>query len=396
MARRLWLAALLGLIAVGASHARLHGEDDDQQTTELAFAVKGMINNFAPQKLPGGVLHGWFAPGDAPPCVKDCVGGTIMAAPGNGILIGDTTQDDPVNEIRFQQRRNTKNEGLLKGISEELQDIQTSLTHTERLKAETQEKIEQIKSNNAQLQAKLESVMDQPGEPGPPGPMGPRGGPGPRGEPGPEGAWERGPQGVRGMRGIPGQPGAPGQDGEEGGKGPPGLPGAPGKTGPDGRAGDVGYANVQPGPPGPPGAPGPQGDAGPDGPAGRPGVDGVDGDSPRGPPGLPGPQGFQGGDRQRFQEYFARYISGSTRARNLFAKGAAGAAALKGTGAGRASRGAAGARGYTDTAAKQHALRAVVQAAAGRVPGELPASRIRKLQVDASKMMRKLAAEEEA
>jgi len=38
----------------------------------------------------------------------------------------------------------------------------------------------------------------------------------------------------------------------------------------------------------------------------------------------------------------------------------------------------------------------VVQAAAGRVPGELPASRIRKLQVDASKMMRKLAAEEEA
>ncbi|KAJ1485608.1 hypothetical protein T484DRAFT_1945193 [Baffinella frigidus] len=294
MARQLLGAVVLALL-VGGCDAGRRRQDDGQPTTELAFAVHGMINNFAPAQLPGGVLHGWFSPGDSPPCTVDCPGGTVMAAPGNGILVGDVTQDDPVSAIRATQDDNTRSEAILHGISGDLQDIVSSVSHADRLKHDVETKMDKIKSNNALLSARLDSIMEQPGETGEGGPRGPRGSSGPRGEMGPVGKWVRGPNGIDGPRGTPGRMGPPGKDGAEGPKGASGYAGPIGKDGPDGHPGAAGFANLQRGPPGPPGAAGAPGDQGPEGGPGMNGPDGVDGQSPRGPPGAPGPRGYQGG-----------------------------------------------------------------------------------------------------
>lgn len=173
MARQLLGAVVLALL-VGGCDAGRRRQDDGQPTTELAFAVHGMINNFAPAQLPGGVLHGWFSPGDSPPCTVDCPGGTVMAAPGNGILVGDVTQDDPVSAIRATQDDNTRSEAILHGISGDLQDIVSSVSHADRLKHDVETKMDKIKSNNALLSARLDSIMEQPGETGEGGPRGPR------------------------------------------------------------------------------------------------------------------------------------------------------------------------------------------------------------------------------
>ena len=172
------LGSLLFLVAValllGGCDAGRRRQDDGQPTQELAFAVHGMINNFAPAQLPGGVLNGWFGPGDSPPCKADCPGGTVMAAPGNGILEGDDNNDDPVSAIRATQQENTRAEGILNGISGDLRDIASSVSHADRLKLEDEAKMEKIKSNNELLAQKLDSIMEQPGETGPGGPRGPR------------------------------------------------------------------------------------------------------------------------------------------------------------------------------------------------------------------------------
>ena len=131
-----WRAWML-LLCVGLGEGQ-RVNTDEQQTSELAFAITGTIDNFAPSRFPNGVLKGTYVTGcGAPPCgmvasplapmsfpgtVAGPYGGNpyvggpyhpvvsapgVYASPGNGILIaGDGNQDDPVDEIRFTQAKN--------------------------------------------------------------------------------------------------------------------------------------------------------------------------------------------------------------------------------------------------------------------------------------------------
>ena len=155
-AARLGLALLLVALAA-ARPAR----PDEQQTSELAFAVSGTIDNFAPSRFPNGVLKGTYVtsgPGcAAPPCgvgpatatagplpYSGVVGGPyhavvsapgVYAAPGSGILIaGDGQQDDPVDEIRFTQAKNNMAAAELSVVPIDLRKIDLALDHSDRIK----------------------------------------------------------------------------------------------------------------------------------------------------------------------------------------------------------------------------------------------------------------------
>jgi hypothetical protein len=139
---------------------------DEQQTSELAFAITGTIDNFAPSRFPNGVLKGTYVTGcGAPPCgmvasplgpmsfpgtVPGPYGGNryvggpyhpvvsapgVYASPGNGILIaGDGNQDDPVDEIRFTQAKNNMAAAELSVVPTDLRKIDLALDHSDRIK----------------------------------------------------------------------------------------------------------------------------------------------------------------------------------------------------------------------------------------------------------------------
>lgn len=249
-----------------------------RQTTQLAFAVSGSLENFAPSRFPGGVLQGsYFAAGPAcaaPPCVQvgpaapraanaipAAAGGPVphpvvtapgvFAAPGAGILVaGDGVQDDPVDEIRFTQAKNNLAAAELSTVPTDLRKIDLALDHSDRVKQELDDKIAQIRQSNRELEATLHSILQAPDRIGLPGPPGMRGLPGRRGPPGAPGKAVPGP---RGIRGPPGKVGLRGVRGPMGKAGPPGAPGPQGNPGAPGSNGLQGLPGINSKIVGPPG-----------------------------------------------------------------------------------------------------------------------------------------------
>jgi len=155
-------SALLLLVVVLVDGRRV--PRNEQQTSELAFAVSGTIDNFAPSRFPNGVLKGSYVTGGcgAPPCGISLpmgmpmgtgpygpayggpVGGPVhavvsapgvYAAPGSGILIaGDGQQDDPVDDIRFTQAKNNMAAAELSVVPIDLRKIDLALDHSDRIK----------------------------------------------------------------------------------------------------------------------------------------------------------------------------------------------------------------------------------------------------------------------
>ena len=154
-------AALLGILALAEGQ---RAPQSEQQTSELAFAVSGTIDNFAPSRFPNGILKGSYVtsgPGcGAPPCgmapgpmmapgagpvpYSGAVGGPfhavvsapgVYAAPGSGILIaGDGQEDDPVDDIRFTQAKNNMAAAELSVVPIDLRKIDLALDHSDRIK----------------------------------------------------------------------------------------------------------------------------------------------------------------------------------------------------------------------------------------------------------------------
>jgi hypothetical protein len=152
----------LAVLLAAALLAAAAGER--QETEELAFAVTGTIDNFAPSRFPSGVLKGTYVAGGcgAPPCglappagpfgmagagpvpYAGPVGGPVhavvsapgvYAAPGSGILIaGDGQQDDPVDDIRFTQAKNNMAAAELSVVPIDLRKIDLELDHSDRIK----------------------------------------------------------------------------------------------------------------------------------------------------------------------------------------------------------------------------------------------------------------------
>lgn len=145
------------VVVVGKATVRTH----EQQTSELAFAVSGTIDNFAPSRFPNGVLKGAYVTSGpsgcaAPPCgagplpaagpvpYAGAVGGPyhavvsapgVYAAPGSGILVaGDGQEDDPVDEIRFTQAKNNMAAAELSVVPIDLRKIDLALDHSDRIK----------------------------------------------------------------------------------------------------------------------------------------------------------------------------------------------------------------------------------------------------------------------
>jgi hypothetical protein len=283
---------------------------DEQQTSELAFAITGTIDNFAPSRFPNGVLKGTYVTGcGAPPCgmvasplgpmsfpgtVAGPYGGNpyvggpyhpvvsapgVYASPGNGILIaGDGNQDDPVDEIRFTQAKNNMAAAELSVVPTDLRKIDLALDHSDRIKEELTEKISKIRESNRELENTLKKISNAPDRPGFPGPPGPRGLPGFKGQPGAPGVGYRGARGIRGPPGIPGLPGVRGPIGKNGATGAPGPAGFAGVPGANGLMGLNGINSKVIGRPGkmgrtgPDGLPGPQGLPGFNGKKGLPGI----------------------------------------------------------------------------------------------------------------------------
>jgi len=161
---RVSLLALLLALSALAEGQRV--PRDEQRTSELAFAVSGTIDNFAPSRFPNGVLKGMYVAGGpgcgTPPCgfappagpagtvgygpvpYSGAVGGPyhavvsapgVYAAPGSGILIaGDGQQDDPVDDIRFTQAKNNMAAAELSVVPIDLRKIDLELDHSDRIK----------------------------------------------------------------------------------------------------------------------------------------------------------------------------------------------------------------------------------------------------------------------
>ena len=207
--RKLVLLAIL-LLAVARTDGR-RVKEDEQQTTELAFAVSGTIDNFAPSRFPNGILKGTYVIGGPSNSAGPCGGGQSMyaglcggeqptstnavvsapgvnAEPGNGILIaGDGQQDDPVDEIHFTQAKNNMAAAELSVVPIDLRKIDLALDHSDRIKEELDEKIARIRQSNRRLEETLRTIVEEPDRPGPTGPPGEQGYPGPpgaRGQPG--------------------------------------------------------------------------------------------------------------------------------------------------------------------------------------------------------------------
>jgi len=155
MLRKAAFSLLAAALLQGGALAAAAGERarERQQTEELAFAVSGTIDNFAPSRFPGGVLKGMYVAGacGAPPCGLSPygypVGGPmgpmhavvsapgVYAAPGSGILIaGDGQSDDPVDDIRFTQAKNNMAAAELSVVPIDLRKIDLELDHSDRIK----------------------------------------------------------------------------------------------------------------------------------------------------------------------------------------------------------------------------------------------------------------------
>jgi hypothetical protein len=159
MLRKAAFSLLAAALMQGGALAAAAGERarDRQQTEELAFAVSGTIDNFAPSRFPGGVLKGMYVAGacGVPPCglspygypVGGPVGGPmgqmhavvsapgVYSAPGSGILIaGDGQSDDPVDDIRFTQAKNNMAAAELSVVPIDLRKIDLELDHSDRIK----------------------------------------------------------------------------------------------------------------------------------------------------------------------------------------------------------------------------------------------------------------------